>query len=256
MAWAWAGVAVALCVGEASAAPIVNAGQTIDRRVTIQPIIVSNDDGSNTATFLGSPAEQLAIETYFDQIYAQAGIDILLLSPNTYNNSFANIGTSGAGTRPTSDLSTIVNGAPTGTVKNTNPLVLNMFFVQVAAGFSPQNLNTAAGLARLPGNGSTVYVGSNLLSFDAGRTVIAGVLMHEVGHNLGLAHTADGIANLMSPNGTSDQLDAGQIATIRLSQFAVSIAPVPEPSTVLAVGAFGVLAIFGVRRRNPRRAAA
>ena len=39
-------------------------------------------------------------------------------------------------------------------------------------------------------------------------------MAHEIGHNLGLYHTANGGANLMSPQGTSEQLNESQINTV------------------------------------------
>jgi len=39
-------------------------------------------------------------------------------------------------------------------------------------------------------------------------------MAHEIGHNLGLPHVANGGPNLMSPSGNTDQLTADQFSTI------------------------------------------
>jgi hypothetical protein len=64
-----------------------------------------------------------------------------------------------------------------------------------------------------------IYAGESLLTFANGRDAIVGVVAHEIGHNLGLVHTVSGIANLMAPNGTSEQLTSQQVTTALNSRF-------------------------------------
>lgn len=107
-----------------------------------------------------------------DTIWVQAGIDINFLTPNTWNNTFANWGSGGPPdnggiSRPQSDLNmieTLSVGPPS--VRNSDPNVINMFFVNIAAGFPLLGANNAAGLVERPGNDITQYVGTNLLNFQ------------------------------------------------------------------------------------------
>jgi len=122
-------------------------------------------------------------------------------------------------------LNTLVANARAAGVMNSNPLVLNLFFVSTVPAFAPLNANTTAGLSFIAANGSADYVGSSLLTFDSGHDVISSVISHELGHNLGLNHTANGTANLMSPNGTTQQLNTTQIATARASTFTHVFSP-------------------------------
>lgn len=233
----------------ASGALITNAPMPIDSRVTVQPIIVSNNDGSNTADFFGTPSQESEIINFVDTIWAQAGIDIDWLAPNNWNNTFANIGT-GSYPRPSGDLSSITASGDTAGVGNADPFILDMYFVQVAAGFAFLDDDFANGLAFVGGNGITQHVGSNLLNFTLGRELIASVVAHEIGHNLGLNHIGEA-QNLMEASGSSDpgeRLSVVQISDVREnSNFVVAIA-VPEPSSVIAI-----LAVAGTLAHRRRR---
>jgi len=206
--------------------------------VTIQPIIVTDDNGSNTATFFGSATQQNTIEGLIDNIWGQAGIDVNFLAANVWNNTFANSGN--GGTRPGSDLRTIVNSGNTAGVTHTNTDFINMFFVNIAVGFDSLPLNNAAGFAFVGGNGITQYVGSSLPGSGNGRDVIASVVAHEIGHNLGLFHTVN-VNNLMTPGGNSDDLTSSQISTALDSRFVVSAVPVPAAIWFMGSGLIALL---------------
>jgi len=231
-------------ISTASAALVVNAASPITEVVNVQAIVVSDNDGTNTAEFFGNSSQQTAIEGFIDDIWAQAGIDINFLSANTWNSTFANNGTSDP--RPNSDLATIVADGSSAGVANANPDVINMYFVNIAAGFGPLSENSAAGLAFLGGNGITQYVGSNLLSFTSGQEVIAGVVAHEIGHNLGLGHIAE-TDNLMESGSSGQLLNSTQISTALASNFSVAVVPVP-PALVLFLSGLGVLGFYKRKR--------
>lgn len=188
-----------------------------DKVVTIQPIIVSNSDGSNEAEFFGSQSQMDEIMSLVDEIFYQAEIDIDWLSANYWDNTFANVGSSS--NRPQNDLGTIVSSGDLAGVGHTDHLVIDMYFVEVSAGFGNQSENVANGLAYVGGNGITMHTGDNLPGFQAGREVVARVAAHEIAHNLGLGHVhVDG--NLMDDG---DELNESQIQIIRDSQFAISV---------------------------------
>ena len=228
----------------ASAALVVNSPMAITHRVQVQPIIVSNTDGSNTAEYFGNATQQGIIEGFVDTIWAQAGIDVEFLTPNNWNDTFANIGNTSP--RPTSDLNTIVSNGDALGFGNANPLVLDMYFVEISAGFANTSENTANGLAFVGGNGITQHVGDNLVSFTGGQEVVASVVSHEIGHNLGLPHIIE-FENLMQPGGSAnpgERLNATQISTALASQFSVAV---PEPSSAALIG---VTLGFAVLRRR------
>ncbi len=237
----------------ANASQVLNASQTLTNTITIQPIIVSDNNGSNTATFFGNSIEKGLIENLIDNIWAQAGIDINFLSSSVWNNSFANKGNSSDSIRPRGDLSLTTSSAFSEGITHSDDNVINMFFVKKAAGFGILNENTTAGLAKTPGNGISQYVGSNLLSFTAGREVIASVVAHEIGHNLGLTHT-NLSENLMKSNSDGDKLTASQINTALNSRFSTegvetpTVIPVPAAFWLLGSGLIGLVSVKKSRK--------
>ena len=210
----------------ASAALIVNAAQTIRQRVGVRVIQVASTSGTNAAPLFGTPAQQTTIFNMIDQVWAQAGIDIdIRFRPGTYNNTFALTGTAGANSpRPTGDLNTIrSNATAAGGVIDPDPTVLNLFVTRIVPGFSQTSDNTSNGLAFIAGNGITFWAGPSLPAFAGGQDVLASVLAHEIGHNLGLSHIVEA-QNLLQSGGSPNQgerLNAAQISTAKNISFSV-----------------------------------
>jgi hypothetical protein len=215
MRWQAVFAALVVCLAPvaAQAAIIVNAARPITHRVTVQLIETALNNGTSPATVFGNASQRASIEAGIDTIWAQAGIDIAFLPGVVrYNNTFAYQGTSGTDVRPQSDLNAILNNASTtGGILNSNPLIINLFMVNVVPGYKPLGVNIAAGLARIAANGISAFADDNLLNFQNGLDAISNVIAHEIGHNLGLNHAATGGANLMSPQGTSAQLTTTQM---------------------------------------------
>ena len=191
--------------------------------VTLQPIIVSNDDGSNTAEFFGDATQQADVIVRINAIYAQAGIDVVFLPAVTQNSTFVNIGDGDDGERPGDDLDAIVAQGDEVGVGSTNPNVIDIYFVELVPGFADLGENFANGLAFINNPGIAIQIGDNLPLTAGGRNVIAEVTAHEIGHNLGLEHL-EVEGNLLAPAGFGDggsDLNGEQIAIALNSPLSV-----------------------------------
>jgi hypothetical protein len=214
----------------------------IDRQLTIQPIQICNDDGSNCAN-----AAQQLFASVGDKIWAQAGIDLNFLPFMTINSTALN----------TLNFDTEF-GAPA--AGNT----IRMLFVNSITHCGGAGAGIF-GCGYIDANG--VAIADNVFSFNGGIGRLD-TIAHELGHNLGLGHSnfgAGGAENLMSsgavrnipssiddvyPNGAqTDQLTQAQIDEARASGFLATIAVVPLPGT-LSLAAFALLAMCITRRRS------
>ena len=189
-------------------------------RITVQAIVVSNDNGSNTSLSFGSSAKELEIKQTINDIYAQAQVEVVWLATNFWNNTWANFGNAGSSERPSEDLNQIASMGDAAGVGSSNPLVLDMYFVQVSPCHIPKGPNNVSGCGNRPGNNSVMYVGANRV--DLGDDGPAEVIAHEFGHNLGLPHVSI-VGNLMESGGDGVDLTSSQISTIIDSQYTVPI---------------------------------
>jgi len=184
----------------------------IVERIFVQPVIAANSDGSNVAEFFGNASQEADIKDRIDVIYAQANVDVEWLPARRWNSTAVNVG-SGSGTRPQSDLGEIVRSGDSSGFGARDTRIVDLYFVERVPGFAEVSEFVANGLAFVGASGIAMQTGDQLVSSSSGRSVVARVAAHEIGHNLGLQHTS-GDDNLLSSGSGSTNLTPSQIRTI------------------------------------------
>ena len=137
-----------------------NAAASLTEQIIVRPIVVSNSNGGNTANSFGDAATEARIKRLVDNIFSQADVDIVWEDTVSYDNTFANVGTSS--NRP-EDLERIVEEGDDAGVGSSSPLVVDFYFVQKVPGFRNFGDDVLTGEALLDSNGAAFYVGADLI---------------------------------------------------------------------------------------------
>lgn len=169
-------------------------GKPIVERVTVQPVVVSNNNGSDTSPAFGNAQQEAEIKRRVNRIYAQAGIEIKWLPTKQWNSTFAN--GPGQGTRAISEFSEIISRGDEAGIGSQNPRIVDYYFINRVPGqVRPE---TSGGRAFIGQSGGVQSVGDSILDSEDGRDAVAYVFAHELAHNLGLQHTDENTSLLSS----------------------------------------------------------
>ncbi len=193
----------------------INSAQPITRRILVNPIRTVKTDGTTATVWGTNRTVEFYIKQQVDRILSQSGVDVQFAPVIDFVSDFAYDGSPidyTTAVRPQEDLLRIVNLVDIPTFSDRE--VINCFFVEIVPSFNQQVENATNGLAFVPGNGIAIHFGEDLLEFVAGRDALARTLAHEIAHNLGIAHSANRIENLMSPGGSTGRLTQPQINAI------------------------------------------
>jgi len=143
-----------------------------DYTLTVQPIVVRGDDGTD-------PASMALPEAMVDRAYEKAGVDFYFLEPIYYNSTKARDGLI--------NLDEIVKQATKDKLLRGQGDIVNMIFVNAVDG-----RKGPLGRGMFGGSITFIALGKNDTSPDV-RAKEAFVIAHEVGHNLSLAHAVDDV---------------------------------------------------------------
>lgn len=168
--------------------------ETVLERVVVQPILVSDDDGSNQTAFFGTPEQEAEILSRIDRVFNQAGVDVQFLEEVQFSNTFVNSGLTSD--RPASDLAEIISQGEDAGILNNDPNVINVFFVQNAPGTALSSISPV--VAALLNDNGVVFQVRDSQQFETSRERNAFAAVQGIARNLGLIPTP-GANNVLNP---------------------------------------------------------
>lgn len=223
--WLIAATTIVVFPGTADAERTVNAPRPFSHTLTVQPVQVSKTSGES-ATVFGDAQSELYIKRQVNRIMAQSGIRVDWLPLEHYTDDFAYDGSptnyyAVGAARPDSHMDTMIT-APSAQSFFADASVAPILFVEIPPYFGQRAETSVNGYGMFHRSGIAIHVGENLINLNAGRDLIASVICHELGHNLGLYHSTN-TDNLMTSGGSTDQLTESQITAISSSELLRSV---------------------------------
>lgn len=177
----------------------VNEARPIEYRITIQPVVVADDDGSNRAVYLGDAAREAVIKRLVARIWAQAGVEVRWEDPIELHDTWYNRGNydewhvDSNSLRPQTDLDVVLDDEA-GHL-HSDSTVLNMFFARVTPGFADSETQFGGLASRNVAFVNFLDEADDRLGLSLYRR-FAAVIAHEMGHTQWLPHV-DIADNLM-----------------------------------------------------------
>jgi hypothetical protein len=170
-------------IAPAHGANVLSPAVPVSQVLTVQPIIICDNAGLNCAPNSGLAAYETMANTIFDQ----SGIGVAFAPPRFYNNAnflTPHVDTTTSGLFDTAhDLLRLP-----GHGQSTNPNTLNVFLVDNIVSTTNGVVNTSVhsyGYGLIGGNGVIIATAPDSL----GKVAATDTMAHELGHNLGLAHS-------------------------------------------------------------------
>lgn len=243
---------VARVAGLALLAIAANTTNVEAATLKVQPIQVCNDAGASCAN-----SSRETYESFTDQIWAQAGINVEFLPWNTFHStSYLSIDSN-------AEIDNLFLESAAVSMASVDPYTVSMWFVSSVVGsYGVAEFNAPRAII------SDAIFSYNNPNFTGAPGQVNGrtdTIAHELGHNLGLDHCDQGpspcnstyvmagggirsVAASLGQVGALDILSAGEISIAQQSSLLTSDVPEPGSITLFSTAAAGLLVLYRRRR--------